>query len=94
MEPDDFVAPLVPKWKASVSPAEAAALDRCLMGLKDLAVARSRLTIEVAELGKSMQNFAAAWVIAEWHETEAADDEIAAHPDLAQMNVYLDGFYA
>jgi len=48
--------------------------------------ARDEMFAKVIEAGTAARKFAEAWV-----DSEAR--EVAEHPDLAELNVQLDGFY-
>lgn len=48
--------------------------------------ARDEMVAKVIEAGTAMRQFAEAW-------RDAEAREVAEHPDLAELNVQLDGFY-
>lgn len=78
---------------SEVTPAELAQVDRCLAGLREYVVARFNLEVMCAEATKALGNFAAAWVECEERLTRDEARQIAEHPDLAEVNVRLDGWY-
>lgn len=91
--PDDCAdGPIqTPPW--DMSDGERAAWERFAAAGRELFVAKAVLNVAAGEAAKSMQNFSAAWEISGWRIAEAEADAIAAHPDLAELDVRLDGFY-
>jgi hypothetical protein len=71
-----------------------AALERTLTGM--VRFAETRLSFEIAahDAAGALRDFAEAWARSEERLTAAEAREIAAHPDLAELNVRLDGFYS
>jgi hypothetical protein len=63
-----------------------AALYRLRAQAYRLAASRDELNATAIEATAAMRRFIAAF-------TEAEASEIAEHPDLAELNVQLDGFY-
>lgn len=49
---------------------------------------------QVSECAGALRNFADAWEASEARLTKDEARMMADHPDLAETNVYLDGFYA
>lgn len=83
------------RWAAHLgrTPAEVAAWDRFLAAARELVVARGRLDVAAHECTGALSNFAAAL---EANDRQLAAQEaqaIAEHPDLAEFNVFLDGYY-
>jgi len=76
-----------------MSPAELAAWDRLAAAAHEYAVARAMLNVEAMEAAKSLENFAHAWIAADAALALDEAEEVATHPDLAELNVKLDGFY-
>ena len=76
------------------SPAEVAAFDRVFAGLRERAVARLKFEVAAHDCAGAMRNFAAAWERSEERLSINEAREVAEHPDLAELNVRLDGFYA
>lgn len=52
----------------------------------EVTAARMRLEAEVLLVAEQMRMFAEAWLICE-------SREVATHPDVAELNVFCDGFY-
>lgn len=77
-----------------MSPAELAARDRLHAGLRELAVARGRLELEAGECAKAFENFTAAWRASDLRDQMDEAEEVATHPDLVELDVTLDGWYA
>ena len=76
------------------SAGEVAAYDSFFAGLREYAVARSKMFLAMHEAAGALRNFGDAWQAVEARLVEEEAAEVAAHPDLAEINVYLDGFYA
>lgn len=75
------------------NPAEVAAFDRFFAGLQEVAVARFKMEVSATNAARSMANFVTAFEDLDRRLTVQASAEIAAHPDLAHLNVQMDGFY-
>lgn len=73
--------------------AEVAALDRVFAGLREVAVVRLVLDLHAHEAAGALRNFADAWAASEERITTAEAIQVAAHPDLAELNVRLDALY-
>lgn len=65
---------------------ERAAYLRALAAVGDFHIARIRLAAAALDAAAAMKAFAAAW-------QSGIDRELAHHPDLAEWNVQMDGFY-
>lgn len=70
-----------------MSPAERACWDRLLASAREYAIARFNLNVDARECAGVLRNFQDAWVAAE-------SRTITTHPDLAELNVQMDGFYS
>lgn len=79
---------------SEMTPGELAALDRVLAAWVDLEVAKGRLDIEAENAARTLRNFGDAWYLSMVVEDFANAEEVAAHPDLAELNVMMDGFYS
>lgn len=75
------------------TPAEVAGWDRLLAGAREAIVARANLDLAASECAGAIRNFADAWIQSERRLIAAEADEIAAHPDLVEVNVELDARY-
>lgn len=78
----------------ALTDAERAALDRILAGARELEMSKLRLDIAAGETAGRIRDFVAAFVAGDAALSLAEAEEIAGHPDLAELNVMLDGFYA
>lgn len=76
-----------------MSPAERAATDRFLAGLRETVIAIGRLEIEAHETAGKMRDFIDARQASDEHLASLEACEVAEHPDLAEMNVRFDALY-
>lgn len=73
--------------------AERAQADQTAAAALDLEVARAELDIAARECSGALTSFVAAWQAAELRADLDADEEVATHPDLVELNVQMDGWY-
>jgi len=59
---------------------------RMFVGVVEVTLARHNLEEAAKEASKAVQGFADAW-------QAGIDSDVAQHPDLAELNVQMDGFY-
>lgn len=76
-----------------MTPGEQAAWDRIEMARRDLEVAKLGLNIAAHEAAGALNDFATAWFAGDFRLALDEAEEVATHPDLAEMNVTLDGWY-
>lgn len=76
------------------SPAEVAGLDRLFAGLREVAVNKALLGLQMSETAGAFRNFADAWAAVDERLFVEEAAAVAGHPDLVELNVYLDGFYS
>src|SRR4051812_17105220 len=75
------------------TPAEIAAVDRCLAGLREMAVARFKLNVSAENAARHLGNLVSMLRESDRRIAITEGAEIAAHPDLVYLNVQFDGFY-
>lgn len=80
--------------EGGLTPAERAAMDRVLAGVRELEIASQRLRIEVHDMEGAFRNFNAALEAMHLGIDLDAAEEVATHPDLVELNVAMDGWYA
>jgi len=90
---DDDKAFTPPGWE-SLTPAEQAGFDRFWAAYTDFEVAKGRLIIEADEAASAIQGFADAMESFDFRLALDEAEEVATHPDLAEFNVAMDGWYA
>jgi hypothetical protein len=61
-------------------------MHRIMAGRHRVATAEHEMAAAALKAEKSLRAFAEAW-------NEGAAKDVAEHPDLAELNVHLDGFY-
>jgi hypothetical protein len=76
------------------TPAEVAAMDRILTGLQEILIGCARLALEARETAESFKKLGLALAGLDARLDMDAIDIIASDPDLVELDVYLDGFYA
>lgn len=76
-----------------MTPAERAAIERCTAGLREIHVAQFNLFVAAYDAAGAMRDFAAALQATEDRIAAREAVEVAQHPDLAELNVRLDGYY-
>ena len=82
-----------PSKPVHVDPAVLAAADRWLAGQRELSIARFGVNLAARDAEIWMHRFALAVEASNERLAIAEAREIAAHPDLAEFNARMDGFY-
>jgi len=77
-----------------MTPAQRAAADQVLAEYRERAVAIMRLSIEAHDAAASFRDFGAAIQASDFRCALDEAEEVATHPDLAELNVAMDGWYA
>lgn len=72
---------------------ERAAVERCLAGARECEVARLRLSMAASDAAGALRDFSAAWAAGDAALSLDEAEQVAQHPDLAELNVMLDGYY-
>lgn len=72
---------------------ERAAAERCMKASEDAATAALSMEVAAVETAGAMRDFMATWVAGDARMTLDEAEEVAQHPDLAELNVMLDGYY-
>lgn len=92
MSPDE--KPFTPPGWESLTPAEQAGFDRFWAAWIDYQVVRARLVIEADQAAAAIQGFADAMETFDFRLALDEAEEVATHPDLVELNVSMDGWYA
>lgn len=76
-----------------LTPAERAAADRVHAAAVEADVAVLQLEVAAHEAAGALRDFAATWIAGDEVLKLDEAEQVAQHPDLAELNVRLDGWY-
>jgi hypothetical protein len=77
-----------------MTPGGRAAWDRVLAGIADLAAVRLRLDVTAHDAAGAFRDLGAAMEAADFRLALDEAEAVATHPDLVELNVAMDGWYA
>lgn len=76
-----------------LSPAERAQADRTAAAALEADVAVANLAVAAHDAAGLLRNFMSALLAADFRIALDEAEKVAAHPDLAELNVQMDGWY-
>lgn len=77
-----------------MTPAQRAAADQILAEYRERAVGKFQMAVEAHDAAGAFRDFGAAIQASDFRCALDEAEEVATHPDLAELNVTMDGWFA